>query len=210
MILIPHEMFPELPHSHLDISIENFYEKLRDIVSGKRHWLFPDTFTENVHDYLTLASEFQKKGAQDDWPDEFFENIMRGVQKTNVNIDVVRNTVKSIGKWEFQYVHKVMMTLAIGTSSMDLAQYSRWVSGGIHYFISSSETGQLVSVNRFLGVYWRLGRLDHKRTEYVPKAFTILMKCFHKNISTDTDAFWKALADIDSMLDKETTVDDAL
>lgn len=198
----------EFEISSCRISIETMYKSLSDIVSGKQHWMFrdEDIFSENMDDYLTLTSELVKHGIGE----TSSESILTKVAEQNgveVDLEVVRDTLKRVEHEEFHYMIQALKFLAIDISTMTGMQCLQWTSEVRDCLCSLSPTDELLSASRFVGIYWRFSYANREeyydpksRAEFITKAFAIMMKCFHTSETYDEAKFIEAMKEVNAKI----------
>ena len=207
-MMLSKETFPSNPNPTCGASMGILYSNLCDIFHGESRWILPDTFTEHIPSYVTMASHLLKNRVGDFWSDDDISKVTESVKlEVPVNLDVVRDALKRIEDWESNYMTQALMFLAADASNLDPIDSIYWISNCVDFLKGLTPTGELLPATRFVGIYFRYGAAFYqgyedpsRRAEYITKALKAMMICFHKQTLLDPDLWQQALAEVDDKL----------
>ncbi|CAB9507114.1 expressed unknown protein [Seminavis robusta] len=120
--------------------------------------------------------------------------------------DYLSCTVLERGEnWEVKYVKFGLLFLAADIETIPARTLDSWIDCAKGTLRKLSETGELMPVERFIGLYHRFGLATQEgyedpssRLKSVAKSMTIMMKCFHKTNVLDDDKLQAEMADFDA------------
>ena len=120
-----------------------------------------------------------------------FMDTFRGTLQEYIHATVIERATKQ----EMTYVRYGLLCLGLDLSTAKPAyDLDRFVHQMRNFLKSNSDSGELMPVSRFIGIYYRFG-MAHKegyedpliRNEALAKCFTIMTKCVHKTANVDME-----------------------